>query len=248
MLRIAVIADIHGNDLALEAVLADIDHRGITEIVNLGDHLSGALNAARTADILMARSDITCIRGNHDRWLSEKPRDTMGSWDRRAHDELQPHHVEWLAQLPATHVVHREVFLCHATPTTDTTYWLDEAAQDGSMRLSSIERIEALAKGCDYPVLLCGHTHLARAVRLRDGRLAVNPGSVGSPAYDDDEPVPHKVEAGSPHARYAVIEKAAAGWTASFHLVDYDHSAMALLAESRGEREWASALSTGWLR
>lgn len=248
MTRIAVIADIHGNDLALEAVLADIDRRGISDIVNLGDCLSGALNAARTADILMAREDIVTVRGNHDRWLVETPRAAMGNWDGMAHDQLQPHHVEWLKALPATAVVHGDVFLCHGTPQTDTTYWLDEAAADGGMRLSSIERIETLGLGFDYPVLLCGHTHLARAVHLRDGRLVVNPGSVGSPAYDDDEPVPHKVESGSPHARYAVIERRERAWDVSFHLIDYDHMAMARLAESRGEREWASALSTGWLR
>ena len=67
-MKIAAIADIHGNDLALEAVLADIAAHGIEEVVNLGDHLSGPLNAGRTADILMAR-DFPSVRGNHDRWL-----------------------------------------------------------------------------------------------------------------------------------------------------------------------------------
>lgn len=247
-MRIAIIADIHGNDLALEAVLADIDQRGISEIVNLGDHLSGALNAARTADILMSRPDIACIRGNHDRWLVEKKPDAMGSWDRIAHAQLEARHLNWLAQLPPTMLLHDEIFLCHGTPQADTTYWLDEASAEGGMRLSSIERIESMAAGIDHPVLLCGHTHLARAVRLRDDRLVVNPGSVGSPAYDDDEPLPHKVETGSPHARYAVIERHDDRWHASFHLVGYDHMAMARLAASRGQNEWASALSTGWLR
>lgn len=67
-MRIAVISDIHGNDLALEAVLADIDAQGIDEIVNLGDHLSGPLNAARTAEILIDRGT-AAIQGNHDRYL-----------------------------------------------------------------------------------------------------------------------------------------------------------------------------------
>ena len=117
-MRIAVIADIHGNDLALEAVLADIDRRGIREIVNLGDHLSGALNAGRTADILLSRTDIACIAGNHDRWLLEKQPDAMGSWDRRAHAQLAAHHLNWLAQLPPTRLVADTVFLCHGTPGT----------------------------------------------------------------------------------------------------------------------------------
>ena len=39
--------------------------------------------------------------------------------------------------------------------------------------------VAAKAEGFDYPVMLCGHTHVPRAVRLKDGRLIVNPGAVG---------------------------------------------------------------------
>jgi predicted phosphodiesterase len=57
---LAVIADIHGNRWALEAVLQDIDRRGIQQIVNLGDHLTGPLNSrspdqARHAEHLRQR-------------------------------------------------------------------------------------------------------------------------------------------------------------------------------------------------
>jgi predicted phosphodiesterase len=52
-MRFAAIADVHGNCLALEAVLEDIAAQGITEVVNLGDHLSGPLEASRTADLLI---------------------------------------------------------------------------------------------------------------------------------------------------------------------------------------------------
>ncbi|QRM56877.1 metallophosphoesterase family protein [Sinorhizobium sp. BG8] len=245
-MRIAVIADIHGNDLALEAVLADIAAQSVDDVVNLGDHLSGALNAARTADILM-RHRFPSVRGNHDRWLVEKAPEKMGSWDSMAHQQLKPHHFDWLKSLPPTLVHRGEIFLCHATPVDDTTYWLDEATPDGTMRLSQLERIEKFAEGIDHPVLLCGHTHLPRIVRLRDGRIVLNPGSVGCPGYDDDEPVFHKVETGSPHARYAIIEKTGSTWNAEFRLVSYDHMAASRLAASRGQREWANVLARGWL-
>jgi hypothetical protein len=52
-LRFAAIADIHGNYLALEAVLADIRALEITDIVNLGDMLSGPLDGRKTVEILM---------------------------------------------------------------------------------------------------------------------------------------------------------------------------------------------------
>ena len=55
-MKFAAIADVHGNCIVLKAILADIDFLGITEVVNLGDHLSGPLEARRTADLLMGRS------------------------------------------------------------------------------------------------------------------------------------------------------------------------------------------------
>ena len=69
-MRFAAIADIHGNALALEAVLADIAAQGITDIVNLGDCFSGPLEAGKTADRLLALN-LPTVRGNHDRYLTE---------------------------------------------------------------------------------------------------------------------------------------------------------------------------------
>ncbi|MCA8929406.1 MAG: metallophosphoesterase family protein, partial [Alphaproteobacteria bacterium] len=69
-MRFAAIADIHGNLDALEAVLADIAVQGIGDVVNLGDHVSGPMLAAGTADRLMAL-DFTTIRGDQDRRLLE---------------------------------------------------------------------------------------------------------------------------------------------------------------------------------
>ena len=245
-MKIAVIADIHGNDLALEAVLADIAALGIDDVVNLGDHLSGPMNAARTADILMAR-DFPSIRGNHDRWLVTQAPAEMGLSDRIAHAELQPHHLDWLRALPATLVYRQELFLCHATPKDDLTYWLEDLTADGVLHMSGRKRIEGFAEGIDFPVILCAHTHIPRALRLSGGRLIVNPGSVGCPGYDDDEPVFHKVETGSPDASYAILEKTDGNWNVTFRRVSYDHMAMSNLARSRGRTAWANALATGWV-
>ena len=68
-MRIAVIADIHGNLPALEAVLADIERRNVDRTINLGDCVSGPLWPREVCELLMARDDLT-IRGNHDRWVS----------------------------------------------------------------------------------------------------------------------------------------------------------------------------------
>ena len=86
-MRFAAIADVHGNYLALEAVIADIRAQGIDEIVNLGDMASGPLDARRTMDALMAL-DAVHVLGNHDRYLIDRPPEKMGSWDRPAHAQL----------------------------------------------------------------------------------------------------------------------------------------------------------------
>lgn len=228
-MRIAVISDIHGNDLALEAVLADIDAQGIDEIVNLGDHLSGPLNAARTAEILIGRRT-AAIRGNHDRYLLTLGPARMGLSDRSAHDELDEHHLHWLAALPATLVYRDALFLCHGTPASDETYWMEALTGDGIVHMARRAEIERFADGIEHPVILCGHTHVQRALRLSGGRLLVNPGSVGCPAYDDDRPVAHKVETGSPDARYAIVERVSGDWNVTFRCVGYDHMAASLLA------------------
>jgi putative phosphoesterase len=246
-MRLAVIADIHGNCLALEAVLADIRRLGIDTVVNLGDHLSGPLEARRTADLLMV-SNFPSIRGNHDRWLIEMDPADMGPSDKAAHAQLDATHREWLAALPATLVFRDEIFLCHGSPASDTTYWMEQVSASGCVEMAPIEDIEAAARGIDVPLILCGHTHIPRVVRLRDGRMVVNPGSVGCPGYTDDEPVHHVVQAGTPDACYALLDKQDGVWSVTFRHVRYENIAMAEMARAANRPEWASALATGWIR
>jgi len=246
-MRFAAIADVHGNYLALEAVIADIRAQGIDDIVNLGDMASGPLDARRTMDMLMAL-DAVHVLGNHDRYLFDRPPENMGSWDRPAHAQLDAAHLDWLRALPPTAVFCDQVFLCHATPGNDEVYWLETVLPDGTVAMSPRERIEQLAEGITQPLILCAHTHLACAVRLGDGRLIVNPGSVGSPGYRDVHPFPHVVEAGSPDACYAILEYGDGAWHVTFRHVSYDHPAMAALARQNGQPELANAIATGWIK
>jgi diadenosine tetraphosphatase ApaH/serine/threonine PP2A family protein phosphatase len=245
-MRFAAIADIHGNYLALEAVIADIRAQGIADIVNLGDMASGPLDARRTMDALMALEAVHVL-GNHDRYLIDRPVEKMGSWDRPAHAQLDAKHLDWLRTVPPTRVFRDQVFLCHATPASDEVYWLETVLPDGTVEVAPREAIEAAAADIAQRLILCGHSHLAREVRLGDGRLIVNPGSVGSPGYRDIHPYPHVIEAGTPEARYAIVELDRGVWRASFRQVPYDHEAMAALARRNGQPELASALATGRL-
>ena len=98
-MRFAAIADIHGNDLALEAVLADIAGQGIPDIVNLGDCFSGPLEAGRVAERLLSLA-IPTVRGNHDRYLIEQRPQDMHISDAAAFRQLGPAHLDWLQQQP----------------------------------------------------------------------------------------------------------------------------------------------------
>ena len=246
-MRFAAIADVHGNYLALEAVLADIRAQEISEIVNLGDMASGPLDARRTMDALMA-FDAVHVLGNHDRWLIDQPPAKMGSWERPAYAQLDTRHLDWLRTVPSTQVFRDQVFLCHATPADDNVYWLETVTPDGSVKMSPLEAIEKQAEGISQSLILCAHTHIARVVRLGDGRLVVNPGSVGGPGFSYNVPFPHLIEAGTPDARYAVLELASGSWRVTFRHVPYDNNAMADLARRNGDPEFASALATGWIR
>ena len=76
--------------------------------------------------------------------------------------------------------------------------------------------------------------------------MIVNPGSVGGPGFRDRHPVDHVVEAGTPDARYAILDNNNDGaWSITFRHVPYDHAAMAALARANGMPDLASALATG---
>ena len=242
-MRIAVISDIHGNLAALDAVLADAAARGADAIVNLGDILSGPLQPAATADRLVDL-DLPTIRGNHERYLMEREPARLASSDAYAHAELSAAHRAWLAALPTSMWVTGEVFACHGTPRADDEGLLETVEPAGAREATDAE-VAARAGGTEAAVILCGHTHKARRRHLADGRLVVNPGSVGLPAYAADDPFAHKMESGTPHARYAVLERAAGGWSAELLMVDYDWTAAAQLAAARGRPDWARALATG---
>ena len=247
VVRVALIADIHGNIAALDAVLEDIERHHVDSVINLGDLLSGGLHPRRTADRLMAL-DMPTIAGNHDRYLLEQAPDSMGSWDRHAHDRLDDEHRQWLASLPFSLELDRGILAVHGTPTDDQQYFLHSVDPDGSREATEAEILDRAAGFTDRAVIACGHTHLQRQWTLPSGTLVVNPGSVGVPAYDDDQPHPHVMESGSPHARYAVLDDHGRGsWTVSFELVEYDHVGTAADARAHGMSDIADALLTGFV-
>lgn len=266
--RIAIISDIHGNLPALEAVWAEIERAAPALVVNLGDIASGPLWPQETVQWLMAREAAESqrwrtIAGNHERQALAPDVARMGASDAYAARALGAPERAWLSALPATQRLADDVLLCHGTPASDLVYFMETVTPgfgvDGQRGLRAASVTELTTRAAETPagdarsglaatLILCGHTHVPRAMAVPGGPLVVNPGSVGLQAYDDDHPFPHVVENGSPEARWALVERDRhGGWHVQLRVTPYDWRPAAARAEANGRGDWADALATGFM-
>lgn len=240
----AVIADVHGNRWALEAVLDDVERRGVRRVLNLGDSLYGPLDPAGSARLLRRVAAVN-VRGNQDRFLLEPDDDASDSPTFRfVVEQLTAEDLAWLGRHEVAPVHVGELGLCHGTPEYDDRCLVERITETGVV----LERADALTRrlaALDADVVLCGHSHVPRLLGLSDGRLVVNPGSVGLPAYTDESPYPHAMEAGSPHARYVLLERMDPGWSVEHVAIAYDWERAAAAAERNGRADWAAWLRSG---
>ncbi len=199
--------------------------------------------AGESLELLQAEN-IPSIRGNTDRILVNTPENliddaTIGF----VKTSLSHAQLEYLASLPKIREVNG-VLLVHGTPSDDEPCLLERIDITGVF-LEADATIAANLGDVPNKVIFCGHSHVARTVLLSDGRLVVNPGSVGQPAYQHFRPVPHVMQSGSPHARCAVLTRVKHGWNTQQLMVAYDWEAAACKAESNGRADRASCLRTG---
>jgi predicted phosphodiesterase len=244
LMRVAVLADAHGNLLALEAVLADLRAQAPDLVVNLGDLATGPFDPAGSADAQIALGCPT-LAGNHERNLLEGD-DSSGSVA-FARPLLSAAHLAWIRTLPATlRLVNGEVFACHGSPAGGDLDYLLEDVGSGRAVLAHDDAIRARLAGSGIArLVLCGHTHVPRMVQVGDVTV-VNPGSIGMPAYTDNSPVPHAIETGAPHARYAVVTREPGGaWSADLRAVAYDWDRAAQQARANGKLGVARWTATG---
>jgi predicted phosphodiesterase len=232
---LAVLADIHGNSWALDAVLEDARTRGATGFADLGDSAWGPLDPRGTMDRL-AELGAVSVRGNEDRFGTSPQ-------ERAMVDQLGAAYVEQLAARPTTAEI-GAVLLCHGTPSDDAEYLLEEVTAAGARRRPPADVARRIDEG-SHARVLCGHTHLPRVLPLPSGPLVANPGSVGCPAYEDDRPWPHVMESGSPQARYALVHDPGGTPTIEHRAVDYPWALAADAARANGRPDWAVALTTG---
>lgn len=240
---IAVISDIHSNTLALEAVLKDIDQHHVDLIVNLGDSLFGPIDPLGTAQLLMQREDTVNIMGNCDEVLLED-----------ISESLTYRHVKPLLRAAEEHWIseHKDVWcydnllFCHGTPWNNTKYLLEMVTAEGVSYKTPAQLAEELRE-IEERYIFCGHTHVFNSMDLPDGKQVVNAGSVGLPAFEEEEPYPHVMESGTPYASYCLCRRIDEhnGWSVEHRLVVYDWDCAASIAERNGRQDYADAIRTG---
>ena len=160
---------------------------------------------------------------------------------------LSAAHLDWTKGLPATlQLAGGEVFACHGSPAGGDLDYLLEDVGSGRPVLAAEDAIRRRLAGVGSArLVLCGHTHVPRAVQVGE-MLVVNPGSVGMPAYADDNPVPHAIETGAPHARYAVVTRGSGGqWSAELRVLSYDWKRAAQQARDNNQPTVARWTATG---
>ncbi|MEM8930107.1 MAG: metallophosphoesterase family protein [Acidobacteriota bacterium] len=245
-MRLAVLADIHANVFALDAVLDDLAGRPIDQIVDLGDVVYGPIAPKATLERLATIEHLT-IRGNQDRAVADATDDDLATNPTMAfvHADLETGDLAALGALPTEQQLDEAIFLCHGSPTSDVEYLLEDLGTDGHPHVADDATILDRLAGRRSELILCGHTHVPRVVRLSTGQTVVNPGSVGLPAYADDQPVPHVMQTFSPDASYALVERIDTGWRVEHVRVPYDHRRAAEACRRNGRDDWADNVATG---
>lgn len=223
-MRIALISDLHANEVALRAVLADIARVGCDEIVCLGD--VATLGPQPNVVIQMLR-DRRCrsILGNHDEFMldpelirsyTEVPVVVEAvDWCR---DRLRDDEIEWLRGFHTSLEIPLDgtstLFLFHGTPRSNMEDLLATTPPD---------MVDEMLSGNRATVMAGGHTHI-QMMRQHRGVLIVNPGSVGLPFK---EYVAGRAPTLLGHAEYAMVEANGGNVAVQLHRVPLDKRAMA---------------------
>ncbi len=224
-LRVAIFSDIHGNSVALDAVLADIEAQGdVDQYWLLGDYVALGPDPAGVLARLEQLPNVIFTRGNTDRYVATDDRPFPLKQDVIDNPELFTRYVnmnagfswtkgavtavnklDWLANLPLEYRVTlpngTRVLGVHAAPSTD-----DGAGFKPGM--DQAQMAEQLA-GCEADIVFVGHTHQCMEEQVED-TLLINLGSVSNPVGNDLR------------AKYVILSSDEGGNAITPRFVDYD--------------------------
>lgn len=234
MVRLGLIADIHGNHAALEAALDELAADRVDRLLCLGDV---AVLGPEPAAVVARLRELGCplVLGNTDAWLSDPP-----AWDRRRADEAREAELTaWCAaQLSAADLAY-----LRAAPLTlafDLAAGARLLAFHGSPRsheevISATTPATELAEmvgDTDATLLVGGHTHIPLLRRYRAAYL-LNPGSLGLPGVGPGTPdLPRNT--GVHWGEYAVLEAGEGRLRIDFRRMPLDVVGLAETARRRG--------------
>ncbi|MCB9422023.1 MAG: metallophosphoesterase family protein [Ardenticatenaceae bacterium] len=234
-MRIAILSDIHGNTIALDAVLADVERQGgVDGCWILGDFVALGHDPIGVLERISLLPGLVCTRGNTDRYLATEERPFPAIGDAQSDPSLVTRIVEmnasfawtqgavtaagwmdWLANLPLefrTSLPDGTRFLgVHAAPGRDDDPGLYPTTTEAD--------IDAALKSSDADLICVGHTHEAMDVWV-NGRHLINLGSVSNPKAPDLR------------ASYVLLTANNHGYKAQHHYVEYDRQAVLTALET----------------
>ena len=223
MTRVAVISDMHGNDIAFDAVDTDIQKQRIDQIVCLGDAIQGGPQPAQVVQRLR-RMNCPVVMGNADAWLlsGEETADEgipperlkkMGEIRLWSLSQLSEDDMDFISEFQPTVTIRLEEgldLLCfHGSPTSFDEIILPAIPEE------EFQKILAPYAG---QVLTGGHTHAQQIRRLGD-HFFFNPGSVGF-AYSHNQPE-NQFHA-DPWAEYAILTAENGQVSVEFRRIPFD--------------------------
>jgi predicted phosphodiesterase len=230
MTRIAALSDVHGNAVALEAVLADIAREKPDAVMIAGDLVLNGPEPAMVIDVLrsLGGDGALIVAGNTDiavadfdyaaafPWMTDGVPDAIVDGSEWAHEALGAERLDWLRHLPSERRWRTDddtlVLVCHASPGSQTAGF--DQNLDPSVTIERVARTDAR-------VIVCGHTHLPE-VRDLGWKVIVNDGSAGY-VFDGD-----------PSASWALIDIADGEVTADIRRTAFDTLAVANAISARG--------------
>ena len=225
--RIALISDIHGNEIALRSVFRSIREQGADDVVCLGDVATLGVAPSEVLDILR-QEGCPCIAGNHDDYLLGGPledghagttvlRDAI-LWCR---DVISSPQLDFVRGFEEGLVVplgkQHTLQLFHGSPSSNLVNLLPD---------TSATELDELLGETRSTVMAGGHTHI-QMLRQHHGNLLINPGSVGAPFREYPVSGPPTI---LPHAEYAIVEARGADINVMMHRVALDRVALARAA------------------
>lgn len=222
-MRVALISDLHGNDLALRTVLDEVDRQGVDQLVCLGDT---ATLGTRPREVLgrLADRKCVCIVGNHDAFLLD-PGLVEGYTDAPViresvlwcRDQLSPGELAFVRSFVPRYELtapgDARLLFFHGTP---------RSHMEDLVATTPPERVDEMLDGERALVLGGGHTHV-QMLRQHRGMWLTNPGSVGM-AFELY--VEGKVPRLLPHAEWALVEVTRGKASVTLHRVELERSAL----------------------